>query len=208
MTDTMSTPRYGALVALDEEPQQDRDQPSRASTTSGTRSWPDALRSRRTILKGAVAAGAAVGLHVLGLLPPIKKAWGVQGYEIWINNALQPGGNACPPASTFTGTAKCTVGCGPSMIYSDACKDVYNDPPVGNNWYHYHKTDGGTNWALRPDECFTNPYTGDKYDGWYWRFEGACGFCPNYVVYRCHDGKKRVSGLLRNSICKYAVSCA
>ena len=30
MTDTMSTPRYGALVALDEEPQQDRDQPSRA----------------------------------------------------------------------------------------------------------------------------------------------------------------------------------
>ena len=52
----------------------------------------------------------------------------------------------------------------------------------------YDMTFDGTTWTLRPNQCFSG-----SYDGWLWRYEGACGSCACHVERRCHDGYRRTS---------------
>ncbi|MFG1952050.1 peptidoglycan-binding protein [Micromonospora sp. NPDC048830] len=133
--------------------------------------------SRRTLLQ----AGTAVGMAVLSVFPAARRAY-ADGYTIY---------GSCP---TYASDHNCSPGCGPSTIFADACN-------TSGTYTGFHKDDGVT-WILRPNQCYAGTY-----DGWLWRYTGACGACACSVERRCHDGYRKTSSGWVNSICRWNTQC-
>jgi hypothetical protein len=144
---------------------------------SGAASGP----SRRTVLQVGAALGTAAGMAALGVFPAARRAY-AEGYDIY---------GGCP---TYATDHDCSPGCGPSLIFADACRTT--STPVG-----FHKSDG-TTWTLRPNQCHAQ-----SYDGWLWRYQGACGSCGCHVERRCHDGYRKTSSGWVRSICRWNTDC-
>lgn len=141
------------------------------------RSWKFSTGRRRLL-----QAATAVGFTALGVFPQARKAY-ADGYDIWTGS--------CP---SYASDHDCSPGCGPSAIYGDACE-------TSGTHAGFHKDDGVT-WTLRPNQCYAG-----SYDGWLWRYDGACGSCGCYVERRCHDGyRSTTSGWVR-SICRWNTAC-
>jgi len=123
------------------------------------------LRAREAVFgrRGLLRAATALGFAALGVFPAARRAY-ADGYDIWDGE--------CP---SYAEDHDCSPGCGPSAIFGDACET--SGPNLG-----FHKDDGIT-WTLRPNQCYSGTY-----DGWIWRYEGACGTCSCHVERRCHDG--------------------
>ncbi|MFI6822714.1 peptidoglycan-binding protein [Micromonospora sp. NPDC050187] len=133
--------------------------------------------SRRTLLQ----AGTAVGMAALSVFPAARRAY-ADGYTIYAG---------CP---SYASDHNCSPGCGPSTIFADACN-------TSGTYTGFHKNDGVT-WILRPNECYTGTY-----DGWLWRFQGACGACACSVERRCHDGFRKTSSGWVKAICRWNTQC-
>jgi hypothetical protein len=136
---------------------------------------------RRTVLRAATALGTAAGMAALGVFPAVRRAH-AEGYDIY---------GACPSYAT---DHNCSPGCGPSTIFGDACN-------TGGAHLGFHKDDG-TMWMLRPNQCFNQTF-----DGWLWRYQGACGSCGCFVERRCHDGYRQTSSGWVRSICRWNTEC-
>lgn len=134
--------------------------------------------SRRALLRG----GTALGLAALSVFPLARRAY-ADGYDIYTGT--------CP---SYAVDQDCSPGCGPSTIFADACA-------ISGTYTGFHKNDGVT-WKLRPNQCF-----GSTYDGWLWRYSGACGACACSVERRCHDGYRNTSGGWVKSICRWNTQC-
>ena len=153
-------------------------------TGTATRPRPPASRlktswavSRRTLLQ----AGTAVGMSALSVFPAARRA-AADGYTIY---------STCP---AYAADHNCSPGCGPSPVFGDAC----NTTGTRTGW---HKNDG-TNWKLRPNQCYAGTY-----DGWTWKYSGACGSCACGVTRRCHDGYKKTSSGWVKSVCRWNYNC-
>ncbi len=133
--------------------------------------------SRRTLLQ----AGTALGLTALSIFPAARRAY-ADGYTIY---------SGCP---TYASNHNCSPGCGPSPIFAAACN-------TSGTHTGFHKNDG-TTWKLRPNQCY-----GGTYDGWLWRYQGACGACACSVERRCHDGYRKTSSGWVRSICRWNTKC-
>lgn len=133
--------------------------------------------SRRALLR----AGTAVGMAALSVFPAARRAY-ADGYTIY---------EACP---SYASDHNCSPGCGPSTIFADSCN-------TSGTYTGFHKNDGVT-WTLRPNECYSG-----SYDGWLWRYQGACGACACSVERRCHDGYRRTSSGWVRSICRWNTQC-
>jgi len=133
--------------------------------------------SRRTLLQ----AGTAVGMAALSIFPAARRAY-ADGYTIY---------GGCP---TYAADHNCSPGCGPSAIFGGACN-------TSGTYTGFHKNDGIT-WKLRPNQCYAGTY-----DGWLWRYQGACGACACSVERRCHDGYTKTSSGWVRSICRWNTSC-
>jgi hypothetical protein len=133
--------------------------------------------SRRTMF----TAGTALGLAAIGVFPAARRAY-ADGYSIYTR---------CPSYAT---NHDCSPGCGPSTIFADSCET--SGANIG-----FHKDDGIT-WTLRPNQCYNQTY-----DGWLWRYQGACGACACYVERRCHDGWRITSSGSIRSICRWNTRC-
>jgi Putative peptidoglycan binding domain len=133
--------------------------------------------SRRTLLQ----AGTAVGMTALSIFPAARRAY-ADGYTIY---------GGCP---TYASDHNCSPGCGPSTIYAAACN-------TSGTYTGFHKNDGIT-WKLRPNQCYAGTY-----DGWLWRYQGACGACACGVERRCHDGYRKLSSGWVRSICRWNTQC-
>lgn len=133
--------------------------------------------SRRTLLQ----AGTAMGMAALSIFPAARRAY-ADGYTIY---------GGCP---TYAADHNCSPGCGPSTIFAAACN-------TSGTYTGFHKNDG-TTWKLRPNECYTGTY-----DGWLWRYQGACGACACSVERRCHDGYMKTSSGWVRSICRWNTRC-
>jgi hypothetical protein len=133
--------------------------------------------SRRTLLQ----AGTVLGMGALSIFPAARRAY-ADGYTIY---------GACP---SYAADQDCSPGCGPSPIYGGACR-------TSGTYTGYHKNDGVT-WKLRPNQCYAGTY-----DGWKWRYSGACGACACGVERRCHDGYRKTSSGWVKSICRWNTSC-
>jgi hypothetical protein len=158
------------------------------------------LTSRRRVLQGALVAGMAGALQVVGLLPPLRRAnagHGIQ-YEIlglpcvtWTYNQFQE---------------SCDRPCGPSTIFADAC---VSDQSA--HYFGYHKASG--NWDLRPNVCAdTDTNSSPDWDGWKWLVDTnqqagvLCNGCAD-PVYRCHDGWYTPPSPNDRSVCKKRTVC-
>ncbi len=145
--------------------------------------------SRRSFMQLAAAAGAGVGLAVLGVFPVVRRAR-ADGYEI-----------KDLPCPGYASGHNCSPGCGDS----DVCGGGSDGPCCenGSGYWHLSGAQSNDQYRLRMNECVT----GTGWDGWKWD-PGACGACSS-VIYRCHDGKKRQSdGSYKPDICRHAVYCA
>ncbi|MGS2616140.1 peptidoglycan-binding domain-containing protein [Micromonospora sp. LZ34] len=133
--------------------------------------------SRRTLL----SAGTAVGMAALSVFPAARRAY-ADGYDIY---------GSCP---SYASDQNCSPGCGPSPIFASACN-------TSGTYAGFHKNDG-TTWKLRPNQCYAGTY-----DGWLWRYQGACGACACSVERRCHDGYRQTSSGWVRSICRWNTDC-
>lgn len=129
---------------------------------------------RRRFLRLAGAAATGVGLAVLGVLPPMRKAKaGHTTYDIW----------NLPCNSTVTGyynNLGACASCGPSDTDPGFC--------ASNNW-HRHDTvavGGGffVQYDVRENSCNTR-------NAWKWK-KTACCSGRKSRVFRCSDGRRRV----------------
>jgi len=136
---------------------------------------------RRTVLQAGATLGTAVGMAAIGVFPAARRAY-ADGYDIY---------GSCP---SYAADHNCSPGCGPSTIFADSCT-------TSGSLTGFHKNDGVT-WALRPNQCFAGTY-----DGWLWRYQGACGTCACYVERRCHDGYRQTSSGWVRSICRWNTDC-
>ncbi|HEY6740155.1 MAG TPA: peptidoglycan-binding protein [Actinopolymorphaceae bacterium] len=152
--------------------------PVRRPRRPGDRRWTGLGFPRRRVLQ----AVTAVGFAALGVFPAARKAY-AEGYDIWTG--------ACP---SYADDHDCSPGCGPSTIFADACETE------GAN-LGYHKNDG-VQWTLRPNQCYSGGY-----DGWLWRYDGACGACSCHVERRCHDGYRSTGSGWVRSICRWNTDC-
>lgn len=136
---------------------------------------------RRSILRGAVAAGTGLGLAALGVFPQARAAY-ADGYEI------KP-----LPCPSYASGHNCQPGCGPSGVCFNCCTSD-----------GFFRNDSSNGYRLRPNQC------SGTYDGWLWRYDGSCSPCGNSVTYRCHDGYRRTDsgGLWVNAICRYRTACS
>jgi hypothetical protein len=149
----------------------------RPASRTRSRLNPSWALSRRTLLQ----AGTAVGMAALSIFPAARRAY-ADGYTIY---------GSCP---SYAADHNCSPGCGPSTIFAGACN-------TSGTYTGFHKNDG-TNWKLRPNECYAGTY-----DGWLWRYQGACGACACSVERRCHDGYRKMSSGWVRSICRWNTSC-
>lgn len=167
---------------LDAVPQLRGPRPPEAPTVKRTLPGPAPSMARRTVLGGLLATGTALGFTVLGVFPPARRAY-AGAYEIYTG-----------PCPSYTVDADCSPGCGPSMVFPNACE--LSGPHRG-----YHRDDGPT-WALQPNNCMPGGF-----DGWLWYYGGACGSCACFVEFRCHDGLRRTDSGWVKSICKWTTKC-
>ncbi len=149
-----------------------------ARRTGRLRSTASWALSRRALLQ----AGTALGMAALSVFPAARRAH-ADGYDIYTG--------ACP---SYAIDHDCSPGCGPSTIFAAAC--VTSGANLG-----FHKNDGVT-WKLRPNQCFSGTY-----DGWLWRYQGACGACSCSVERRCHDGYHNAGSGWVKSICRWNTEC-
>jgi hypothetical protein len=149
----------------------------RPPVRTGSRTRAAWTLSRRAVLR----AGTAVGMAALSVFPAARRAY-ADGYTIYAG---------CP---SYASDQDCSPGCGPSPIFADSCN-------TSGTYLGYHKNDGVT-WILRPNECYAGTY-----DGWLWRYQGACGACACSVERRCHDGYRRTSSGWVRSICRWNTDC-
>ncbi|RZE55952.1 peptidoglycan-binding protein [Streptomyces albidoflavus] len=175
------------MTTLDDIPMLRRpdgaDRPARRVRPDGKRrgkglSLPRFAMSRRTALQTATA----VGFASLGVFSAAREAY-ADGYDIWTGE--------CP---SYASEHDCSPGCGPSIVHATSCE-------TSGEHKGFHKNDGVT-WTLRPNQCYSGTY-----DGWLWRFTGACGACACGIERRCHDGYiNSGSGWVR-SICRWTTDC-
>lgn len=149
----------------------------RPSRRTGTPGGGGWALSRRTLF----GAGTALGMAALSIFPAARQAW-ADGYTIY---------DSCP---SYADDHNCSPGCGPSTIFADSCN-------TSGTYTGYHKTDGVT-WTLRPNQCYAGTY-----DGWLWRYQGACGACACGVERRCHDGYRKTGSGWVKSICRWNTDC-
>jgi hypothetical protein len=145
--------------------------------------------SRRSILRGAIVSGTALGFAALGVFPAARNAY-ADGYHIWTNGTAGP----CDQTSGYARNHNCSPGCGPSTVSSGACDS--------SGW---HRTGGSSPvwYGLEPNDCYRN-----YYDGWYWRVTNCQG-CRS-LDYRCHDGWTLIcyeQCYEYLSICRWIVRC-
>jgi hypothetical protein len=117
--------------------------------------------TRRRFVQYTLAAGAGVGLAVLGVFPQVREAR-ADGYDIW-------------PNCNGIGYSDCTSCCC-SMVCSNCC--------TTSSW---HKDSSYAGYDLRPNVCVGGGGTGGQ-DGWIWHVctSGCSGGAKK--KYRCHDG--------------------
>ena len=163
--------------------------------------------SRRAFLASAGVASAWVGLSVVGLLPPARRAWAT--HKLPDATFYNWDTNGCPGFSWYSNHGEtCAEACGDSDIHPNACFDT-------GTWAGYHRdhsSGSGTEWSLRPDECPKS--TAD--DGWRWKVPSPCNSlegptCNNNSLHRCHDGYHNHGTGSNpdwvNSICRKKMSC-
>ncbi|SCK52878.1 Peptidoglycan-binding (PGRP) domain of peptidoglycan hydrolases-containing protein [Streptomyces sp. WMMB 714] len=129
-----------------------------------------------------VQAVTAVGFAALGVFSVTREAY-ADGYDIWTGD--------CP---SYASDHDCSPGCGPSTVFAESCEE-------SGEHAGFHKNDGVT-WTLRPNQCYSGTY-----DGWLWRFTGACGACGCGTERRCHDGYRSTESGWVKSICRYTTDC-
>jgi peptidoglycan hydrolase-like protein with peptidoglycan-binding domain len=127
-------------------------------------------------------AATAVGFAAMGVFPAARAAY-ADGYDIYEG-----------PCPSYAADHDCSPGCGPSTIYAGSCET--SGPHVG-----FHRNDGVT-WTLRPNQCYSG-----SYDGWLWKYQGACGACDCSVERRCHDGYRNSGSGWVRSICRWNTEC-
>lgn len=152
----------------------------RTSTATPDRRRPriTAALPRRRLFQAATAASFAV----MGVFPAARAAY-ADGYDIYSG-----------PCPSYAEGHDCSPGCGPSMIFGDACNTT-------GEYIGFHKDDG-VNWILRPNQCYSGTY-----DGWLWKYDGACGSCTTGVERRCHDGYRSTGSGWVRSICRWNTEC-
>ncbi|WP_062213547.1 peptidoglycan-binding protein [Streptomyces sp. NBRC 109706] len=167
------------MTSLDQVPQLRRaDGDARPAQRRESRGLPRLTPSRRTVVQGATV----VGFAALGVFSAAREAY-ADGYDIWTGD--------CP---SYASEHDCSPGCGPSIVHVASCE-------TSGEYEGFHKNDGVT-WTLRPNQCYSGTY-----DGWLWRFSGACGACGCGIERRCHDGYfNSGSGWVR-SICRWTTDC-
>lgn len=133
---------------------------------------------RRRLFQAATAASFAV----MGVFPAARAAY-ADGYDIYTG-----------PCPSYAEDHDCSPGCGPSMIFGDACE-------TSGEYLGFHKDDGVT-WTLRPNQCYSGTY-----DGWLWKYEDACGSCACSIERRCHDGYRDTGSGWVRSICRWNTDC-
>ena len=153
--------------------------PAGRSRRTGMVRWPGP--SRRGVLQAGAALGTAAGMALLGVFPAARRAY-ADGYDIY---------GRCP---SYASDHDCSPGCGPSPVFADACS-------TAGAGAGFHRSDG-TTWTLRPNQCYSG-----SYDGWLWRYQGACGSCTCHVERRCHDGYRRTGAGWVRSICRWTTDC-
>lgn len=149
--------------------------------------------TRRGFIKLAAAGATAMGLAALGVLPPMRHAWGshygTYGYRMRQSCPTSPAGSTYDQSPTNCG------GCCCSRICSDCC---YNNS--ANHKHGWHKE--FSPYDLREGDCSQN---GD-WDGWKWAYSSCCG-CFSSNEWRCHDGYKLdSSGVPRATVCKWTLA--
>lgn len=132
--------------------------------------------------RAALRAGVVTGLTVLGGVFPMVRRAVADGYDIY------------PRCPSYAADHNCSPGCGPTMIFPDSC--VTSGSGTG-----FHKNDQVL-WKLRPNACLSG-----SYDGWMWRYDGACGACTCHIERRCHDGYRKGSSGWVPSICRWTTDC-
>ena len=152
---------------------------------TGVRPESDGL-SRRSLLGRALLVGTAVGVSVLGVLPPARRAAAYCAPNGELHDDML---NGCTAANAGD---DCWPGCGPSPVYDGACD--------ASGW---HLTMGS--WRNRPNECRAS----DGKDGWYWWLTCNCSGDGCYKRFKCHDGCFQASpGNWVKSICRtYPPGC-
>lgn len=160
-----------------------------------------APRARGSLLHAVTRTGAVLRLATLGLaalrvFPPAREAWD-EGFRLAPGPNGDPGGaprGALRPPSARHGP--CVPGCGPSVVCADCCQT--RGPQAGR--HHTALTRAG--YRLRPGG---DPRRGD---GRLRHYKKACGDCARGVVWRCHDGWKRLdSGHWYRTTCRWPVRC-
>jgi hypothetical protein len=145
--------------------------------------------TRRSLLQRGTLVGGAVGLSVLGVLPPARRAGaincGASGAE---HRDIDDRG--CGKVGDYEGY--CQPGCGPSPVcLGDCC--------TSDNW---HKNEGI--YRNRYNEC----PTGTSWDGWLWYVLGCdCTGGCNRQYFKCHDGCTDTGSGWARSICKWVSTC-
>ncbi|GAA4919629.1 peptidoglycan hydrolase-like protein with peptidoglycan-binding domain [Stackebrandtia albiflava] len=127
-------------------------------------------------------AATAVGFAAIGVFPAARAAY-ADGYDIYEG-----------PCPSYAADHDCSPGCGPSTIYAGSCE-------TSGEYTGFHRNDGVT-WTLRPNQCYSG-----SYDGWLWKYAGACGACACSVERRCHDGYRATSSGWVRSICRWNTDC-
>lgn len=150
--------------------------------------------SRRSLLKGAVAAGVSVGLWSIGLFSSRAYA---EGYDIV--DHCNGGGNK---GANYDGCTACCC----STICNPECGSCCTQD--GNCW---HRSDG-VNYSLRPDECIWTGGQNPEADGWKWKADtqncGNCGGSTPYKRWRCHDGYTKITETQwAKTTCKKGLGC-
>ncbi|MFD0560069.1 peptidoglycan hydrolase-like protein with peptidoglycan-binding domain [Stackebrandtia endophytica] len=133
---------------------------------------------RRRLFQAATVAG----FSVMSVFPAARAAY-ADGYDIYEG-----------PCPSYAADHDCSPGCGPSTIFAASCET--DGPYVG-----FHRNDGVT-WTLRPNQCYSGTY-----DGWLWKYAGACGACACSVERRCHDGYRDTGSGWVRSICRWNTDC-
>jgi hypothetical protein len=138
------------------------------------------LLNRRNFLERTMLVGSAVGVSLLGIFPPAKRAEAACVGFLENNQIL----NGCVAGHS----GGCWPGCGPSDVYDGACS--------AEGWHLW-----AGSWRNRPDDCAPGSYP--EADGWYWWLQCACGEGYN-KYFRCHDGCFNPGSGWVNSICRVA----
>jgi len=149
-------------------------------------------RGRRNFLRAMIGSAVGIGIGALDLFPLAQEAKAHDGHNIWTYTTSGPCG-----AGGYAEDHNCDPICGPSLVYSPACR---SSNPY-NNYHNYEPwSEWMTSYQWRPNQCYGTQTAGWVWDGWNWK----CGS----TTYRCHDGWTYVGGAgsyPTKTICRRAV---